>query len=160
MCVTFIDWQEKKNEIKYIIFIMDIRKYFPINTSSQSNPQCRLAIVGSRDFKDYTTFEKYVNDTLIEWNLQRDEITYIVSGGAKGTDTLAEKYASNNNIHMTIYKPDWKQYGKAAGIMRNTDIIQDSDYVIAFPSKSGKGTQDSIRKATASFKKLKVIWID
>lgn len=163
--------------------MMDIRTYFknkfgkPSITPSTDTPstivrsvtptplsglKIKLAIVGSRTFKDYTKFVTDVNRALDDWGLSISNISTIVSGGAKGADTLAEQFAINNNIGITRHFPDWKKYGRAAGLMRNTDIINNSDYVIAFPSRYGKGTQDSIRKAQ-NFnppKKLKVIFID
>ena len=50
----------------------------------------KLAIVGSRDFTDYERFKEAVLQTLLNWNVNKTDIEYIVSGGAKGADTLAE----------------------------------------------------------------------
>lgn len=126
------------------------------------NQKINLAIVGSRNFTDFNKFEITVDDALKEWGLTTNHINRIVSGGAKGADTLADWYAKHNGIALTVYVPDWKAFGKAAGIMRNTDIVNDCEYLIAFPSRSGKGTQDSIKKACNSTppKKLKVVYID
>ncbi len=119
----------------------------------------KIGIVGSRQFNDYVSFEKCVFKILSNWNINFKNIT-IISGGAQGADTLAEIFAKKYNISMTIYKPDWKKYGKGAGIMRNTDIINECTHVIAFPSRTGKGTQDSIRKAQTKNIPVKIIYID
>ena len=120
----------------------------------------KLAIVGSRDFNDYKSCKSAILKTLAEWNINVSEIEYIVSGGAKGADTLAEMFAKEYNIKMIIYNPDWKTLGKAAGILRNTDIVNEATHMIAFPSRFGKGTQDSISKAQIKNIPLKILFID
>lgn len=129
---------------------------------NQIQTKVNIAIVGSRTFTDFVQCEFEIENALAEWGLTTKNINRIVSGGAQGADTLADMYARKNNIAITVYSPDWKAFGKAAGIMRNTDIVNDCEYVIAFPSRKGKGTQDTIRKAQKSTnpKKTKVIYID
>jgi hypothetical protein len=121
-----------------------------------------IAMIGSREFTNYDLFEKKVQQALQEWGLSNHNINRIVSGGARGADTLADQYARKYKIPLTTHIPDWKAFGKAAGVMRNTDIINDSDYIVAFPSRQGRGTQDSIRKARNSTppKKLFVFYVD
>lgn len=121
-----------------------------------------IAIVGSRTFTDSATFDREMNIALTEWGLSTKNINRIVSGGsARGTDTLADAFAKNHGVALTVYIPDWKAFGKDAGIMRNTEIINDCDYIIAFPSQHGRGNQDIIRKAQCSNppKKMKVVYI-
>lgn len=108
----------------------------------------KVAVVGSRNFSNY----ELLKDTLSQYN-----ITTIVSGGAIGADRLAERYARENNIDTKIYYPDWK-LGKGAGLMRNTQIIQDSDMVIAFWDGTSRGTHDSIKKAKAHNKECKIVY--
>lgn len=98
----------------------------------------KVGVIGSRGFKDYDLVVK----TLSSMN-----ITLIVSGGAMGADTLGERYAKENNIETKIFLPDWKTHGKAAGFLRNTDIINESDTIVAFWDGSSRGTADSIAKA-------------
>jgi len=90
----------------------------------------KLAIVGSRDYCDYDNFKIHVDQYITSIGIILEEI---VSGGAKGADSLAERYAKEHGIKMVIYEPDWESYGKKAGIMRNTDIINHATHVIAFP---------------------------
>jgi hypothetical protein len=79
------------------------------------------------------------------------------SSRAKGADTLARKFAEKHNIPLKEFKPDWAKFGRGAGPMRNTQIIENADVVFAFPTKDSKGTRDSIRKAQALRKILYVI---
>ena len=57
----------------------------------------KVVIAGSRGFNDYN----YMKNQLNTYN-----ITYIITGGAKGADSLAEKYAKENNILIEIIKPE------------------------------------------------------
>lgn len=91
---------------------------------------------------------------------KKKAIMKIITGDARGADRFAYKWATEKKIPITVYKANWKAFGRAAGVMRNTDIVNECEYLIAFPSRKGKGTQDSIKKARDSGKKVKVIYID
>jgi hypothetical protein len=115
----------------------------------------KLGIVGSRNFHDYELFKKAVLKIV-----DLREVKFIVSGGAPGADTLAETLADEYGIQKKIFHPDWKTYGKFGGLKRNTSIVENSDFIIAFPSKSGKGTQDTINKAKKKEVPIKILYID
>lgn len=117
----------------------------------------RLAIVGSRNFNDWDKFVDFINECLKEWN---DDIECVVSGGASGVDTMAKKWAKQNSNKLEEFLPEWNVYGRGAGPIRNSKIIERSTHVIAFPSKNGKGTQDSIKKAAKANLPIKVCWVD
>ena len=102
-----------------------------------------LAIIGSRDFNNYDYLQEKINYLIKENNWKID---LIISGGAKGADTLGWIFAKASNIKIVEYKPDWN-LGRAAAMIRNTTIIENSDIVIAFQKNKSKGTQDSINKA-------------
>lgn len=120
----------------------------------------KLAIVGWRKFNDFKFFQHKIKETLDEWEIEPKEIQLIISGGATGTDSLAVRWAKLHDIETRVFQPDWNQYGKAAGPIRNSLIVTESTHLIAFPSKQGRGTQDSIKKAKASQKVLAIHWID
>ncbi len=69
----------------------------------------------------------------------------------------AELFAKKNNIEIIVLSPNWTRYGKAAAIIRNTDIVGECDYLIAFPTKESRGTIDSINKAKKLHKNVKII---
>lgn len=102
-----------------------------------------LAIVGCRHYQNYDEFESHVNATLRTWAWSP---TCIVSGGASGADQLAERYAHEHQLLLKVYPANWS-LGRQAGPLRNTKIVQASDRLIAFPSKTSVGTWDTIRKA-------------
>ncbi len=100
----------------------------------------KLAIVGSREFSNY----KYLEGLLTPI---KESIEWIISGGARGADSLAERYAQNNKIPFLLFPANWDRYGKQAGFMRNQQIVDEADHMIAIPSPNSKGTRDSIRRA-------------
>ena len=106
----------------------------------------KIAVIGSRGFSDVKLLEEKL-DTF------KNRIIELISGGAQGADTIAEAWAIVNNIPVTLFKPDWKTYGKAAGIKRNKQIIESCDYCIAFWDGKSKGTASSL-KFCKQFNKL------
>ena len=110
-----------------------------------------VGIIGSRAFNDYHLLQDVISD-----HLEISEINSIISGGAKGADALAEQFAAENHIRCSIHKPDWKTYNKAAGIMRNKEIVADSDILFAFWDGISKGTEHSINLAKKSEKTVVV----
>lgn len=115
--------------------------------------QTKLAIVGGRTFTDYVAFEK-----IVDAHIQKIGIPIlIISGGAQGVDTLTERYATEHDIPIKEFKPDWEKYGRAADPIRNTDIIKESTHVLALPTKESVGTHDSINKDRKMNKKLLVV---
>ena len=80
--------------------------------------------------------------------------TSIISGGAVSIDSIAANYAKKNGKELIEYLPDYKSFGRAAPIKRNTLIIQDADLVIAFWDGKSKGTLNSINQAKKLNKKI------
>jgi hypothetical protein len=99
----------------------------------------RLLVCGGRDFTDY------------EW-LAREiaalEPCVIISGMARGADRLAWRYAKLNRVPIAEFPADWTRYRKAAGPIRNQQMIDEGhpDHVLAMPG--GNGTADMIARAT------------
>jgi len=85
------------------------------------------------------------------------DISWVVSGGAPGADSLAEKWAKENKKMLTIYPADWLNLGKRAGYVRNTDIVKNSDMIIAFWDGKSKGTKHTIGLAQKMGKECKII---
>jgi hypothetical protein len=110
----------------------------------------KLAVIGSRNFNDYELLKRSINESF-------EDVTTIVSGGARGADSLGERYAKENGISTEIYLPNWDRYGKSAGYRRNVDIINNSDSVIAFWDGQSKGTKHSIDISNKAGKKVTII---
>ena len=112
----------------------------------------RVAIIGSRSFTDYELF-KLKCDTILS---SADSIT-IISGGAKGTDRLTERYAAEKHIPILIYKANWDLHGRSAGMKRNNQMLNDCTHVIAFWDSHSPGTLHMINQSRTSGKKIRVI---
>lgn len=102
----------------------------------------RVAIVGSRDFKNLEAVREWVNKLPPE--------TVIVSGGARGVDRTAADAARQRGLAVMEFLADWNKHGKRAGFIRNQLIVENCDRVIAFWDYQSRGTNDTIRKARAA----------
>lgn len=114
----------------------------------------KIAIIGSRTFNNYELLRQSLDEFSFEANA---DISLIVSGGAKGADSLGERYAQENDIETLIFLPDWKKHGKGAGFVRNQLIIDNSDFVIAFWDGKSKGTLSSINIAKKQKKGIRIV---
>lgn len=108
----------------------------------------RLAIIGSRTCPpiDIASFLPFVPDT-------------IVSGGALGADTYAKEYAIKNDIPLIEFLPDYKRYGIKAPLMRNIQIVENCDFLLAFWNGTSRGTKfttDYAEKRGVPYKIIKV----
>lgn len=111
-----------------------------------------IAIVGSRDYQHLERVRSFVR-TL-------PPNTVVVSGGARGVDTVAEETAKEVGLKTAILRPDWGRFGKVAGFMRNESIVLNSDRVVAFWDGKSKGTRNTISLAQKSGKTLTIILDD
>ncbi len=104
----------------------------------------RVAIVGSRAWEDHVMVRDYV------YSLDDDDT--VVSGGAKGVDEWAQIYAEERGLKTLIFPADWRTHGKRAGILRNNDIVENCDRLVAFWDGISTGTQHSTGLARKSGK--------
>lgn len=102
----------------------------------------RVVVTGGRAYDDKATLERVLESAHAD-----APITLLAHGGAKGADALAAAWAHARGIPTQPFPADWDTYGKAAGPMRNTQMLReiDPDLVIVFPG--GVGTADLERKA-------------
>lgn len=82
-----------------------------------------IIIAGGRDFNDIRKMSLTIKTFCRERNLKSTDIQ-IVSGGAKGADSLGEYFAKFHNIEIKQFLPDWKRYSKLAGFQRNEQMAQ------------------------------------
>ena len=106
----------------------------------------KMAVIGSRGLR-VENLENYLPKN----------VTEIVSGGARGIDTDAETFAKCNNIKMTVFLPEYDRYGRGAPIVRNKQIVDYADEVIAFWDGKSKGTLSVIKYCEKQNKKITVI---
>lgn len=117
-----------------------------------------IGVVGGRDYSDYNQLKQVLNDRIeiIKGENIIDLEIIIVSGGAKGADSLAEKYAKKHDLQIVIFNPDWS-LGPKAGPLRNKKIVELSDEIIAFWDGNSKGTKSSIKISKNAKKKCMII---
>lgn len=113
----------------------------------------RLAIVGSRTFNDFDflvqTIELYWSNCPLE----------IISGGAKGADSLAKRYSKiDQEVSYREFLPDWNELGKKAGFVRNQQIVDACDMVLAFWDGESKGTANTIALARDAKKPTFIVY--
>lgn len=106
----------------------------------------RVCIAGTRTFNDYSLMKTIITNAFFD--ISR---LHIISGHAKGADELGERFANENNLLLDIYPADWKTHGKAAGHIRNAEMAQVSDCLVAFWDGESRGTKNMIK----NMKKLK-----
>lgn len=91
--------------------------------------QKRIAVVGSREFKNYKQLEYYLAGFI---DHDDDEV---VSGGAIGADSMAQRFCKEQGFDISIKYPKYRVFGPPATFVRNEKIVENSDLVLAFYSK-------------------------
>lgn len=106
----------------------------------------KLAIIGSRSIV-INNIEDYLPEG----------ITEIVSGGARGIDSVAAEYARKSGIRLVEFLPDYAKYGRSAPLRRNDLIAEYADEAIAFWDGSSRGTVYTIKAFQRLGKKVKIL---
>ena len=112
----------------------------------------RVIIAGGRDFLNYPLLRQTMDHLLI--NVQ-DEVV-IVCGKARGADSLGEQYAKERGYQIHAFPADWERFGKAAGFIRNEDMAQNADALVAFWDGQSRGTKNMIDLAHRYHLKVRV----
>ena len=107
----------------------------------------KLAVIGSRGLN--VEIEAYLPK----------ETTIIISGVAKGIDTLAEEYADKNGIAKLIFLPEYERFGKSAPIIRNKKIVEEADFIVALWDGKSRGTKFTIEYARKRKKPVRVFLV-
>jgi hypothetical protein len=108
----------------------------------------KLAIVGSRNYPRLSLIDKLIS--------QLPDDVEIVSGGARGVDRRAAYSAQKRGLKVTELEADWENLGKRAGYLRNVEIVNSADRVVAFWDGVSPGTKHSMRLAKQTGKPLTI----
>lgn len=113
----------------------------------------KIAIIGSREYGNINFeellkkhFDVFAHDT-------------IISGGARGIDTLAAQYAKKHGVKLLEFRPDYATFGRGATFVRNRLIVDMADIVIAFWNGSSRGTKYTIEYAKKKYVPMVIIRI-
>lgn len=99
----------------------------------------RIAIIGSRDYPNPDCVVDFVK------SLPGDHV--IVSGGARGVDSVAEGAARAAGLAVDVVYADWDAHGRRAGPIRNAEIVARSDRLVAFWNGHSRGTLNTVVQA-------------
>jgi len=102
----------------------------------------RILFCGDRHWSSYKT----ICDVMMDYNTE-----VVIEGEAAGADSIARDVAEQFGIPVMRFPADWKRYGRAAGPIRNTQMLKEGmpDFVIAFHDDidSSKGTRNMVEQA-------------
>lgn len=119
--------------------------FFSLFVTHGTTAKQRVVISGSRDWTD----EDAIHQQLLRFSPQD---TIIVHGGCRGADMIADRVAKSMGFAVECYPAEWNKYGKAAGPIRNSLMLEISPppvHLLAFPLPQSRGTIDAIHKAQA-----------
>lgn len=106
----------------------------------------RVLVCGGRDFNDA---DKLIDklDLIKEEYVPEGSKFVLIHGDARGADYLANSWAEFHKFKIKKFPANWKKFGKAAGHIRNAQMLEEGspDLVVAFPG--GRGTLNMIQQA-------------
>ncbi len=107
-----------------------------------------IIVSGSRSITDYDYLKECL-DLVISSKLANidPEKVVIVSGGARGVDQLAEKYAKEKGYKTKIFKAKWDKHKKSAGFKRNMDMARVGDVLVSLWDGKSPGTKHMMKVA-------------
>lgn len=105
-----------------------------------NNKHMRVIIAGGRDYHNYDTLLEAIKECQFP-------IATVVCGGAKGVDSLGERYGQEMNLQIAYFFPNWDLHGRAAGPIRNRQMAENADALIALWDGKSRGTKNMIETA-------------
>ena len=115
----------------------------------------RVIIAGGRDFTNVNVMATALNNLQdVDHVIEIEKLT-LICGMARGADLTAYKLFSEAGLPVEKYPANWDQYGKQAGYIRNTQMANVADMLIAFWDGESRGTAHMIHTARA--RNLKVL---
>jgi len=123
----------------------------PAGSRKQGKQTINVVVAGGREYENYPELSQKLDQTISQLNIPERMSVNIVSGGARGADTLAEKYAQERGLGLQVFPANWNEKGLSAGTLRNTQMAKEGDVLVAFPG--GTGTENMIQQMTQDFGK-------
>ena len=114
----------------------------------------KVIVAGCRNYTDYPQAREFIDNCIR--NIRKEYTLVFISGGCKGADALGERYALENGFKIERYNAMWDKYGKAAGPLRNKQMVLLCDYIICFWDGKSRGTKSTIKFAIQMGKPIKI----
>jgi len=102
----------------------------------------KTIIAGSRDYSSVASIYSVLDAQLLV-----RPITEVISGTARGPDSIGAIWAIERNIPVTYFPADWGRYGRGAGHIRNAQMAEYAEAVIIFWNGISSGTANMINLA-------------
>ena len=109
----------------------------------------KIIIAGGRDFDDYEYMSSKLREVMTDAAICDHRSVKIISGMAKGADTLAIRYADEHKLTKILFPANWKLHPRLAGFLRNEDMLSIATHLIAFWDGKSSGTKHMIDIAQA-----------
>lgn len=107
----------------------------------------KVIVAGGRDFDDYEYMSAKLNELFWLSDIFDEYPIKIISGMAKGADTLAIRYADEYELTKILFPANWKSHPRMAGILRNEDMLSIATHLVAFWDGMSHGTKHMIEIA-------------
>lgn len=114
-----------------------------------------VIIAGGRDFNDYALLAQTMNQLRLDGKILNR--IAIVSGMARGADSVGVQFANSHNILVKEFPAQWDKFGKSAGYRRNAEMAKEADVLVAFWDGKSKGTEHMINHMKTLNKHVHVI---
>lgn len=135
---TAQEWQARKERARAFVQ-QDLKKGRA--WSSLPYAYLKTIIAGSRTITDFETVAEAIKASAFP-------IVEVVSGAARGVDTLGEEWAEVHKIPIKRFPANWNTHGKKAGPLRNIEMAEYADALIAIWDGESRGTKHMIDEAT------------
>lgn len=109
----------------------------------------KVLVCGGRLYQNYERVAEELRDL--------GHISELIHGAANGADSCGARFARENQIPERAFPADWERYGKAAGPIRNKEMLRAGapDFVLAFPG--GEGTKDMISRVKKAGIQIRIV---
>jgi hypothetical protein len=158
LVMSYGHFVETQEESEWVNIVDGLDKEYQEQLGLITHKDFYMLIAGSRTFNNYELLKERC-----DFYLQNQKgVIHIVSGGARGADALAERYAKEKGYELHVFPADWDRYGKAAGYIRNEQMHKyiaqfEKRGVICFWDGQSKGTAHNFELCKTYNNSLRVV---
>lgn len=105
----------------------------------------KVIIAGSRNAVG-SLWKRALLNVMVEFEAKHGPVTTVISGTAKGMDSIGEAWAKWKNVPVVQFAPDWEKHGRGAGPKRNALMAAEGEALVCLHD-GGPGSADMMRQA-------------